>query len=381
MKVALVVPGGVDRSATHRVIPCLLALLERLARQHELHVFALRQEPRPSRFPLLGATVHNLGARPRRLRALAAIGAEHRRAPFDLLHAVWAVPPGVVAAAAGRVLRRPVLLHLTGGDLSALPEIGFGACRSWRGRLWLRAALAGAARVTVPSEEMRRLAQRRGIAAERLPFGVSLAGWPPRAPRPRDPLAPARLLHVASLNRVKDQPTLLRAARHLLDAGLAFRLDVVGEDTLGGEVQRLAASLGLSALVEFHGFLPQARLRPLMERADALLLASRHEADPIVLLEAAVAGVPTVGTRVGHLCDWAPDAALAVPVGDARALAREAAALLADEERRLRLARSAQARALREDADWSAHRVAQLYRCLQPPSAHAAPQTRPAPER
>lgn len=361
MKVALVVPGGVDRSGTERVIPCLLWLIERLARAHEVHVFALRQEPRPSRYPLLGAEVHNIGARPRRPRALAAILAEHRRSPFDVLHAVWGPGPGVVAAAAGRITSRPVLTHLTGGDLIALPDIGFGARRRWQGRLWLRLAVAGASRLTVPSLAMQRAAAALGIEAERLPYGVALDRWPPLAPRPRRPDAPARLLHVGSLNRVKDQGTLLRAAAALREQGVAFRLDVVGEDTLGGEVQRLADALGLGDVVVFHGFVPHQALRALVEAADVLLVSSRHEADPIVLLEAAVAGVPTVGTAVGHIGDWAPDAAVAVPVGDAAALARETAALLADEPRRLRIAAAAQARALAEDADWTARRVVGIY--------------------
>ena len=71
MKIALVLPGGVDRSGTERVIPCLLWLIERLARDDDVHVFALGQEERPGEWPLLGARVHNAGARPRRLRTLA----------------------------------------------------------------------------------------------------------------------------------------------------------------------------------------------------------------------------------------------------------------------------------------------------------------------
>ena len=78
-----------------------------------------------------------------------------------------------------------------------------------------------------------------------------------------------------------------------------------------------------------------------MEAADLLLVSSRHEADPIALLEAAVAGVPAAGTAVGHFPDWSPDAALAVPVGDAPALAAAAGRLLAHEDFRLRLAGAA----------------------------------------
>ena len=51
MKIAIVVPGGVDRSGTDKVIPCQLWLIERLAAgDDEVHVFALYQEPRPGRW-------------------------------------------------------------------------------------------------------------------------------------------------------------------------------------------------------------------------------------------------------------------------------------------------------------------------------------------
>ena len=58
MKLALLMPGGVDRSGEHRVIHAFLWLLERLARRHEVHVFALNQEPEPAEWDLLGAHVH-----------------------------------------------------------------------------------------------------------------------------------------------------------------------------------------------------------------------------------------------------------------------------------------------------------------------------------
>ena len=105
-------------------------------------------------------------------------------------------------------------------------------------------------------------------------------------------------------------------------------------------------------------------LRDLVDRADLLVMASRHEAGPLVILEAAIAGVPAVGTAVGHFADWTPDAALAVPVGDAGALAAAIAELLADEPRRLAIAHEAQRRALAIDADCTAASFEQLYREL-----------------
>lgn len=363
MKVALLVPGGVDRSGTHRVIPFLLWFIERMAREVELHVFALKQEPRPGSWPLLGATVHNIGASPRGARLLAAVAAEHRRGRFDVLHAVWATP-GAAAALLGTMLGVPVVTHLIGGDLSAFPAQGFGLRTGAGGRLQLRMALAGSDRLTAPSAVMVELARRFGVEPARIPFGVDLERWPAAPPRPRDRSRPAQLLQIATLNPIKDQPTLLAAVRALRDRGRDVRLAIVGEDTLGGRIQRRATELGLEELVTFHGFLTHAELRPLVEATDVHLVSSLHEADPIALLEASVAGVPTVGTAVGHLVDWSPEAALSVPVGDPDALAGAIATLLDDEPRRLAIARAAQARALAEDAAWTVARALELYREL-----------------
>lgn len=367
MKIGMVVPGGVDRGGADRVIPSLLAVIERVARVHELHVFALTQEPRPARWTLRGAQVHNAGLRPVRATAFAQLMAEHRRAPFDVLHGVWAAP-GTVAGVAGALLRRPVLLHLPGGCVASLPEIGWGLCRTLAGRATLRLAARTADRVTVPSEWLRGVAAERGIHAERITYGVALDEWPPRAPRRRAPDSPARLLFVASLNAVKDPETIIRAAARLRETCVPFRLDVLGADLRGGEIQRLGSSLGLDDVVRFHGVVRHAELRPWMEQADLLLLASRHEGDPMVALEAAVAGVPTVGTPVGHLPEWAPDAAAVVPFADPDALAAAVARILQDEEERLRMAAAAQRHALLHDADHGAARILRIYDEFAQPS-------------
>jgi glycosyltransferase involved in cell wall biosynthesis len=171
----------------------------------------------------------------------------------------------------------------------------------------------------------------------------------------------ARLIPVASLNRVKDQTTLLRALATLRTSGLNFHVDIVGEDTLQGTIQALCAQLGLSARIRFHGFLTQRQLRPVVESADLMIVSSRHEAGPLALLEAAVAGVPTVGTAVGHVQEWAPQAALAVPIGDSVELAGAIRRVLEDEELRLAIAHEAQRRATREDADYTAARFQAMY--------------------
>jgi glycosyltransferase involved in cell wall biosynthesis len=362
MRIALVVPGGVDRTGEYRVIPALLSLLRRLASRHTVQVFALRQEPRPASWDLLGARVQNIGSGNARMRAVWSICAQHRRTPFDLIHSIWSGPCGLIAVCTSRILGLPSLVHVAGGEQVAIADIGYGGRLTWRGRLQEALVLRGAGVVTAASTGLIRTLRTLGCVARRVPLGADLDVWPPRAPERRDARRPARLVQVASLNRVKDQTTLLRALAALTAAGVSFEMDLIGEDTLGGEMQALCGSLGLSDRVRFHGFLPQSRLVPLVRAADVMVVSSRHEAGPLAVLEAAALGIPSVGTAVGHVAEWAPDAALAVEVGDYRALAIAIQRLVTDEELRLRLATNAAARSIEEDADFTAREFEALYR-------------------
>lgn len=362
MRIALITPGGVDRTGSHRVIPCMLWLIERLTRAgHDVQVIALHQEPRPGRWRLFDADVHNIGSRPRSLRGIAKLLALHREKPFDVVHAFWAGTPGLVGGG-GRVLADiPMVLTLPGGDVVRLPEIGYGGHLTARSRAVTALSLRAASFVTVPSETMRKHARSVGVDALRVPLGVALDRWPSAAPRRRDPARPFQLLQIASLNRVKDQPTLLAAAARLRDADLPFTLDIVGGDTLGGEIHAAIYALRLEDRVRLPGFQPQDRLRGWVDQADLMVVSSLSEGAPIAMLEAAVAGVPTVGTEVGHVAEYAPEAAIAVPKRDSGALAAVILGLAGDEDLRLRLASAAQARALAEDADFTAAAFLDLY--------------------
>jgi glycosyltransferase involved in cell wall biosynthesis len=365
MKVAIITPGGVDRSGTERVIPCLLWFIERLVKcGDEVHVFALRQEADRGQWRLVGACVHNAGgSHPfvRGARAFAELRKEHRRSRFDIIHALWAAPQGVLAGFAGKVLGIPVLLHFPGGDLVSIPQLHYGGRSTLMGRIALRLAVSGADRIAAPSAYMIAIARTLGIRAERMPFGVALDHWPVAAPRRRVSGTPARLLQVADLSPLKDQETLLMAAVHLRARGIPFVFDIIGGDRLHGKIMQRARELELEVSIRFHGFLPQRALAEFMYAADILIVTSRHEAGPVVALEAAAAGVPTVGTHVGLLADWAPIAARTVNIGDSLALAREVAELLSHEDERLELAAQAQQRTVAENADITTRLIRDAY--------------------
>lgn len=365
MRLGLVVSGGVDRSGRERVVPSLLWLVERLARRHDVHVFVLHYYPEPCRYRLLGATVHDIGRvkgppglrRGQQRRRLAAL--VQAQGPFDLLHAYQGMP-AVVATRFATRLGIPVVVTLDSGELTSIDDIQYGLQRRWVDRRGVASALRAAARVTVATDFMARMVpdgfSRAPVAV--IPIGIDASLFP-LATRVEGP--PWRLLRVASLNRVKDHPALLHALACLVGRGLDVHLDVVGQDTMDGSVQALTRTLHLESRVTFHGFEPSDRLAAFYARAHLHLVPSRHEAAGVVTLEAAATGLATVGTAVGHVADWHPDRAVAVPIRDPNALAGAVIDLLQDPPRRQRVASAARAWTLAHDADWTARQFEATY--------------------
>ena len=365
MPIALVVSGGVDRSGRERVVPSLLWLVERLARRHDVHVFVLHYYPAPCSYPLLGATVHDIGRvgglpgfrRGLQRRRLAALVEAH--GPFDLLHAYQGMPAVVSTCIATR-LGIPAVVTLDSGELTSIDDIQYGLQRRWFDRRAVASAVRAAARVTVATEFMARMVPdgltRAPVAV--IPIGIDASGFPP-ATRVEGP--PWRLLRVGSLNQVKDYPTLLHALALIAGRGLDVHLDIVGEDTMDGSVQALTRTLCLESRVTFHGLTPSDHLAAFYARAHLHVVSSRHEAAGVVVLEAAATGLATVGTAVGYVADWDPDRAVAVPVSDPNALASAVIDLLQDPPRRHRLASAARAWTLAHDADWTARQFERIY--------------------
>lgn len=155
----------------------------------------------------------------------------------------------------------------------------------------------------------------------------------------------------ARLEHQKGQDVLLDALAEVRRRGLEFVAALAGEGSLRGAYEERARSLGLTANVRFLGQVEE--LGPLLAAADAVVLPSRWEGMPLVLLEALARGRPVVASAVGGVPEVVTDGVHArlVPPDDARALAEA----LEDFHRRpdpaLRLGRHAAAR-VRESFTW-----------------------------
>ena len=370
MKIALVTPGGLDRSGRERVMPALLWLVERLARNHDVKGVTLHQYPDFCRYALLGAEIVNLSPPVLRLPGLDLLHQTQQLLRFfraenwypDVLHAIWASDSGRLAVLAGRLLGKPSLVSPWGGEMVFLPEIGYGGQRSWRSRLGVNWCLHNADAITVGSRHVQRSLEAVRPDAHWLPLGVEAGLY--AAPVERMAGPPWRLIHVAHINPVKDQATLLQALLIVKSEGIDFRLDWFGEDTLNGRLQKMAQELGLERNIVYHGVIPIDQVIPFYFRAHLFIQSSLHESQGVAVCEAAMAGVPAVGTSVGLVAELAPQAAVATPTGDAPALAAAILSLLADPARREALGRSARAWAQAYDADWTAAQFEDIYREL-----------------
>ena len=85
--------------------------------------------------------------------------------------------------------------------------------------------------------------------------------------------------------------------------GSAVSLTMVGDGELLPNIQSLVKSKQLP--IEFTGW--QTDVYPYLQEADALLLTSKNEGLPIVMLEAASMGIPTFSTNVGGVSEFIAD--------------------------------------------------------------------------
>lgn len=118
----------------------------------------------------------------------------------------------------------------------------------------------------------------------------------------------------------KGYDVLFEAMRQLQQSGVNIELHVAGLFTDSSACREAIEKQGLKDVV-CYGRLDKSGVRDLLYRADALVLASRSEVQPLVLLEAMSTGIPVVSTECVPRCQRLSGCTI-VPIGDAEALAR-----------------------------------------------------------
>ena len=130
---------------------------------------------------------------------------------------------------------------------------------------------------------------------ERFPDTLQIYNPCPDVSRERAALEAKRCIAIGRLEDQKNYPDMIRIWQEVDRRHPDWRLDIFGEGRQAGRIERLIRQAGLEDKVRLMGTtqdVPAALLQH-----SCLLLTSRYEGFPMVLLEAAAYGVPAVSYR------------------------------------------------------------------------------------
>jgi glycosyltransferase involved in cell wall biosynthesis len=168
-----------------------------------------------------------------------------------------------------------------------------GTTRRHRAAFRLASMLAD--RVVCVSEDSLRLSATEGVPARRLAVvrnGIDTFRFAYTGPAAGGPV-----VMVGRLVAAKGADHLLRAAAAVVPTRPEFRLEIAGDGEARAGLEAMAAELGLSGHVQFHGTVRD--IPGLLSRASAVVLPSLSEGISLTLLEAMARGLPVIATRVG----------------------------------------------------------------------------------
>lgn len=230
-----------------------------------------------------------LGQVPPLVMSMAAAARRIALRGFDLIHAHWLFPGGLVGLLARGRLGIPLLVTSHGGDLNWAKQSNLAKRLS-------RSIARRADACSAVSEDLYDSFLQLGVPEDRVsltPLGVDLAVTEDSRERDSSIL---RILYVGSLIPRKNVRCLVRALVRLRNLAVPFRATFVGDGPERAGLEAFAKRELLNA--HFIGSLPHKGVRSQLLETDVLVLPSISEGRPVVLLEAMASSKPVVATDI-----------------------------------------------------------------------------------
>jgi glycosyltransferase involved in cell wall biosynthesis len=205
-------------------------------------------------------------------------------------------------------------------------------------------------RIIAISDAVHRFLEQAGLPPQKIVtirYGLDDLPSAPSETRPEDlglPASAPLILSIGRLTRQKDHPTLLRAFVRARERHPEAYLALLGIGPLEAETRALVASLGLEGSVLLPG---RCEIRDWLGRATLFAHTSRWEGFGLVLLEAMLASLPIVATRVSAVPEVVAEGetGLLFEPGDIVGIGDAISALLSNPERSRALGRAGLQRA------------------------------------
>jgi len=106
-------------------------------------------------------------------------------------------------------------------------------------------------------------------------------------------------LFVARLEKVKGPDVLINACIELKKVRSDFRLHILGDGSMRNMLEKIIEKNGLEHNIYFYGNASKDDVASFMKAADCLIVASRTESIPLVMVESARVGLAVISTDVG----------------------------------------------------------------------------------
>ncbi|MFF3512893.1 glycosyltransferase family 4 protein [Streptomyces sp. NPDC002573] len=240
--------------------------------------------------------------------------------------------------------------------------------------------------LTVSGTSQQEIVDHLGVSRDRIHVVHIGADTDLFSPDPSVPQVPGRIVTTSSADvPLKGLVFLIEALAKVRTEHPGAHLVVVGKRAEDGPVAQAIERYGLEHAVEFVKGISDAELVDLVRSAEVACVPSLYEGFSLPAAEAMATGTPLVATTGGAIPEVAgPDGetCLAVPPGDAGALAAGLSRLLGDPELRARLGAAGRRRVLRHFT-WAkaAQGTVTRYReaiAAAGPAAHRSPATPPS---
>lgn len=231
----------------------------------------------------------------------------NKRFSADVVFVTWAFPDGYAAALLARISKKPFVLKVHGSDIHSIHGQLRKKLTAW--------VLCQSSKVFSVSKDLTKQVRSMGVPEKNVLTLYNGVDEDIFSSKEKKVVLTQlglegnvkRLLFVGNLKTVKGADFLADIISYTAKTHPDVHLYIIGQGVLERKIKEQFAEKNIENKVSFLGVQPHGQIALWMNAVDLLIVPSRNEGVPNVMLEAMSCGLPVVAARIGGvpeiLCD------------------------------------------------------------------------------